>query len=199
MKFTKEQIKINKIETLYQGFMRLQRYHFDHACFTSDDNLGVQRELLIRQPAVGVLLFDPVLDEFVLIEQVRIGALEDPQSPWLLEVVAGLVEEGESEPDVACRESLEEAGCNIQRIIPIQPYWVSPGGSNEKVSLYLGLVDATKTLDIGGLDTEQEDIKVHRVAVKKAREMLENGEINNAMTLICLQWFFLNQQSLVLD
>lgn len=199
MKFTKEQIKINKIETLYQGFMRLQRYHFDHACFASDDNLGVQRELLVRQPAVGVLLFDPVLDEFVLIEQIRIGAFDDPNSPWLLEVVAGLVEEGESEPNVACRESLEEAGCNIQRIIPIQPYWVSPGGSNEKVSLYLGLVDATKTLDIGGLDTEQEDIKVHRVAVKKAREMLGNGEINNAMTLICLQWFFLNQQSLVLD
>lgn len=198
MKFTKEHLDILRIEELYQGFMRLQRYHFNHACFASEDNVGVQREVLIRQPAVGVLLFDPVLEEFVLIEQIRIGALEDPVSPWLLEVVAGLVEEGELESEVAARESLEEAGCSVEKLIPIQSYWVSPGGTNESVSLYLGVVDATKALEIGGLDTEQEDIKIHRVHTDSAKEMLQKGEINNAMTLICLQWFFLNQQDLAL-
>ncbi|NVJ66436.1 MAG: NUDIX domain-containing protein [Gammaproteobacteria bacterium] len=198
-RFTNKDITITQDQVLYQGFMQLRKLTFSHALYAGGVQSKVQREMLFRGKAVGVLLFDPQLDEFVLVEQVRIGAMDDPESPWLLEVVAGMVEEGESESEVAVREAYEEAGAQVQRLIPIQDYWVSPGGTNEQVSLYLGLVNAQTVSDFAGLENEHEDIKVMRLKKSETLKMLRAGLINNAMALIALQWFFLNESELDLS
>ncbi len=177
---------------LYDGFMQIQKIIFDHALFQGGVQKAVHRELVIRGHAVGVLLFDPTLQEFVLVEQVRIGALKDSDSPWLLEIVAGMVEKGESVKDVAIRESFEEAKAEVKKLIPIQEYWVSPGGSDEKVSLFLAEIDSSKVGRFAGLESEHEDIKVVRLSVNDALKKLQLGQINNAMTIIAFQWFFLN-------
>ncbi len=197
--FTNKDIEVAQQETLYKGFMQLKKLTFSHALYQGGLQTAVQREVLFRGKAVGVLLFDTMLQEFVLVEQVRIGAIEDPDSPWLLEIVAGMVELNEVTTDVANRESVEEAGAKIKKLLPIQEYWVSPGGSNEQVSLFLGLVDANSVSEFAGLDSEHEDIKVVRLAKKQALKMLQSGLINNAMTLIALQWFFLNEGNLNLN
>lgn len=197
--FTNNDIEITRQQTLYSGFMQLQKVTFSHALFQGGQQTGVQREVLHRGKAVGVLLFDPALQEFVLVEQIRIGAINDPVSPWLLEIVAGMVEPNELMTEVATRESVEEAGTIVKKLLPIQDYWVSPGGSNEQVSLFLGLVDANSASDFAGLDSEHEDIKVVRLGKKQALKMLQSGLINNAMSLIALQWFFLNEGKLNLD
>lgn len=197
--FTKEHIELGKSERLYDGFMKLDKVSFNHQLFNGGLALNVEREILKRDDAVGVLLFDPVKDAFVMIEQLRIGAYDDVNSPWLLEIVAGMVEPGECFEEVARRESLEEATCDILKLTPIQEYWVSPGGSTEKVMLYLGLVDSSNLAQYAGLEEENEDIKIHKIPKVEMLELLQQGKVNNAMAIIALQWFVINESDLKLS
>lgn len=83
-----------------------------------------------------MLPFDPVRDEVVLVEQIRIAAYDTSESPWLLEMVAGMIEAGETVEDVARREALEEAGLEVGRTKPILSYLASPGGTSERLSIW---------------------------------------------------------------
>jgi ADP-ribose pyrophosphatase len=113
-------------------------------------------------------------------------------NPWLLELVAGLIDKDESPEEVARREAQEEAGCTVGALLPIARYLPSPGGSDEFVHLFLGIVDSEGLGGIHGLPDEHEDIRVHLVPLAGARDMLDAGRINNAATLIALQWLLLN-------
>ncbi|OUS38986.1 ADP-ribose diphosphatase [Oleispira antarctica] len=183
---------------LHDGFFKVDHYQIEHALFAGGRTAKFSRELFERGEASAVLLYDPVKDLVVLTEQYRIGAaLDDRQaSPWLLEVVAGMMEAGESAEDVARRESEEEAGCSPDELIPISSYWSSPGGTSEKVHLYCALIDSTGLGGIHGLEHEQEDILVRVVPFAVAYNGIESGEINNAATIIALQWLKLRHNEL---
>jgi len=183
---------------LHDGFFKVDHYQIEHALFAGGRTAKFSRELFERGEASAVLLYDPVKDLVVLTEQYRIGAaLDDRQaSPWLLEVVAGMMEAGESAEDVARRESEEEAGCSPDELIPISSYWSSPGGTSEKVHLYCALIDSTGLGGIHGLEHEQEDILVRVIPFDIAYNGIESGEINNAATIIALQWLKLRHNEL---
>ena len=154
------------------------------------------RELILRPRAVGVLLFDPAQQQVVLVRQIRVGMLDEGQHPWLLELVAGMVESGEEPIEVAARESLEEANTKPQDLLQICEYYNSPGISNERITLFCGRVDATQAGGIFGLDAEHEDIEVVVLSLADALAKVASGEINNAMSIIALQWLQLNQPML---
>ena len=154
------------------------------------------RELILRPRAVGVLLFDPAQQQVVLVRQIRAGMLDEGQNPWLLELVAGMVESGEEPIEVAARESLEEANTKPQDLLQICEYYNSPGISNERITLFCGRVDATQAGGIFGLDAEHEDIEVVVLSLADALAKVASGEINNAMSIIALQWLQLNQPML---
>ncbi len=154
------------------------------------------REIFERGHAVAVLPYDPVRDEVVLIEQFRVGALDFPADPWLIEIVAGIIDEGESAEKVAHREMREEAGCVIEELELVCNYLVSPGGTTESTALFCGRVDATHVEGVHGLADEGEDIKVSVVAYNEAVELLESGRINSASPLIALQWLMMNRERL---
>jgi len=154
------------------------------------------RELILRPRAVGVLLFDPAQQQVVLVRQIRVGMLDEGQNPWLLELVAGMVESGEEPIEVAARESLEEANTKPQDLLQICEYYNSPGISNERITLFCGRVDATQAGGIFGLDAEHEDIEVVVLSLADALAKVASGEINNAMSIIALQWLQLNQTML---
>ncbi|MHC9511273.1 NUDIX domain-containing protein [Kangiella sp. M94] len=196
--FGPDDVEMIKTENLYQGFFSMKKYIYRHRQYAGDWSPIIQREIFERGNAVGVLLFDPSLDRFVMIEQCRPGSLKDKDSPWLLEIIAGMVEEGEEPHQVAHREAEEEAGCTIEKLIDMPGYWVSPGGSTEYVDLFLGLVDSSNLVDYAGLDGEHEDIKVLAVSRQEMLQLLANGGISNAMALIAIQWFLLNEQQLEL-
>lgn len=143
-----------------------------------------------------LLPFDPVRDEVVLVEQIRIAAYDTSASPWLLEMVAGMIEEGESPEDVARREAVEEAGLNVGRIKPVLSYLASPGGTSERLSIMVGEVDATTAKGIHGLADENEDIRVHVVSREQAYRWVEEGKIDNAASVIALQWLQLHYHNL---
>ncbi|MCB1665535.1 MAG: NUDIX domain-containing protein [Pseudomonadales bacterium] len=184
----------------YRGFFALDTLHLKHRRFAGGWSEVFTRELFLRDPAAGVLLYDPDLDQVVLVEQFRVGALPAAQqngsSPWLLELVAGIIAPGESAEELARREAVEEAGCKILALEHIVDYYNSPGGSNEWISLYCGRIDARGAGGIFGLEEEHEDIRVHVLSFEDAWQALKAGRMNNAMAIIALQWLWMNRDSL---
>lgn len=189
-------IEVDHRETLFDSFLRVDRLKLRHSLFAGGWSEVMTRELLLRPRAVGVLLFDPVQQQVVLVRQIRVGMLDEGQHPWLLELVAGMVESGEEPIEVAARESLEEANTKPQDLLQICEYYNSPGISNERITLFCGRVDATQAGGIFGLDAEHEDIQVVVLSLADALAKVASGEINNAMSIIALQWLQLNQPML---
>src|SRR5690606_11725040 len=131
--FTKEDVEILQCETLYQGFFRAEKMTLRHRLFRGGWTTPMAREIIVRGEAVGVLLYDKARDLIGLVEQFRIGALAEPHTPWCMEVVAGMVEAGETPEEVARRELLEEAAVDNAQLEYICNYLPSPGGSDEKM------------------------------------------------------------------
>ncbi|MCK2184393.1 NUDIX domain-containing protein [Halomonas sp. YJPS3-2] len=181
---------------LHQGFFRLEELHLRHRLFEGGWSAPVVREVHRRHDAVGVLLYDVERDAVALVEQFRAGALDDPASPWKLEVVAGLVERGESRADVARREAEEEAGCPVGELIELHTYYPSPGACDERVTLFCGLIDSQGLGGIHGLDEEHEDIRVHVLSFARAWELMRAGRLDNAMCLIAFHWLAAERASL---
>jgi ADP-ribose pyrophosphatase len=177
----------------YQGFFKLTQIKLQHDLYAGGQSPVLTRELIDRGQAVAVLPYDPVRDELVLIEQFRIGAAEETTGPWLIEIIAGYTEAGESAEEVVHREAYEEAGCSLSDVESMYQYYSSPGGSNEKVQIFFARTDCTDIKGIHGLDEEGEDIKVHVVSSQKLFDWLDNGDIDSAMPIIAIQWFRLNR------
>ena len=197
--FSDKDIQIIKKEPLYDGFFKMVKYHFKHKLFQGGWSDVIQREVFERGHAVAVLPYDPVLKEFVMIEQVRIGALATSSSPWLIEVVAGIIDPDEEAEEVCYREAKEEAGIELTKLTKALSYLASPGGTTERLHIYVGKVDASQAHGVHGLDYEGEDILVHRVPEEQALSWINEGKIENSATLIALQWFALNKQQVLDD
>jgi ADP-ribose pyrophosphatase len=191
-----KQFEILDKEIVYSGFFRMEKYRLKHTLYAGGWSAEISRELFVRGSCVAVLLYDPHTDKVVLIEQFRAGAILQPDRAWLVEIVAGAIEEGETTEEVAYRESLEEAGCEIQELIVINEFYTTPGGAAERITLFCGKVDSSGVGGIHGLDHEDEDIWVRAVDFDEAYVMLENNEIESAIPIIAIQWLALNKQKL---
>ena len=191
-----KQFEIIEKEILYSGFFRMEKYRFKHTLYAGGWSSEISRELFVRGSCVAVLLYDPDADKVILIEQFRAGAILQPDRAWLIEIVAGAIEDGETAKEVAYRESLEEAGCEIQELFVINEFYTTPGGASERITLFCGKVDSTHIGGIHGLDHEDEDILVRAVDFDEAYEMVESNEIESAISIIAIQWLALNKQKL---
>lgn len=192
--FTQNDYEVVQRDVPYEGVFRLARYHVRFKLFKGGWSNVVIREVMERWSAVGVLPYDPVLDKVVLIEQFRPGALANPQSPWLIEIVAGVYNPGEKPDQVALREAYEEAECEILDLYPVCEYFVSPGGSNEYLHLFVGRVDASEAGGIHGVAEENEDIRVLCVSADEAFQLLQEGKIKTSPAIIALLWLQLNRE-----
>jgi ADP-ribose pyrophosphatase len=179
----------------YDGFLKLNRYQLRHRSFRGGWCEPVLRERLEKLAAVSVLPYDPVRDEVVLIEQFRVGALEDPGGPWVLETIGGYRHPEESCADVAQRELLEEANLSARSLERVGEFYVSPGISSERITLYCAQVDASVAGGIHGLAEEGEETRVVVLPVQQALSELF-GRINSTSTLILTQWLAINRDAL---
>ncbi|MFA5530066.1 MAG: NUDIX domain-containing protein [Thiohalomonadaceae bacterium] len=189
-------VEILEKTVCYEGFFKLEKYRLRHRRFAGDMSPVLTRELFERGHAVAVMLYDPVRDRIVLLEQFRIGALQFAGGPWLLEIVAGIVEPGERAEEVALRECREETGVEPTALEPICTYLVSPGGTSESISLFCGRVDSTGVGGLHGLADESEDIRVCTVSFDEAWDLFRQGRINSAAPVIALQWLAMNRTAL---
>jgi len=189
-------VLINRRETLFQGFYRVDKFWLQHRHFGGSMGREITREMFVRPPAVGVLIYDVKTDEVLLIEQFRVGAIED-QHPWQYEVVAGLVEPGEALEEVARRETLEEAGVVIADMEFVFEFMPSAGGSDERFTLYVAPADLSRAGGVHGVPEEGENIRVNVMGLKQALQLVSSGRINNAPCMLALQWLALNKAHVV--
>lgn len=188
----------------YAGYFKVDRYRFRHRKYDGGWSRPMVREIFERGHAAAVVLYDPAKDRMVLIEQFRSGAwvaarephLTGAFTPWLIEIVAGIIDEGETAEAVARREAVEEAGCVVREMRSIGPILATPGGSSESVALFLGLIDAPDVGGIFGLDEEHEDIRVLLASPDEVWAWMDQGRIVNGPALVALQWFRIHQDGL---
>ena len=193
--FTPQDVEIVSKETLFKGFFRMVKYRFKHRLFEGGWSQPIDREMFDRGHAAALLPYDPVTDQVVIVEQIRVGALEHTH-PWQLEIVAGIIDEGESAEDVVRREAVEEAGINVADLEKVTSYYPSSGGCSEKLDVFVGKVDASTAHGVHGLDYEGEDIRVHVVSREQAYQWVVDGTFENGASIIALQWLELNHQRL---
>jgi ADP-ribose pyrophosphatase len=189
----KQRIEVLDSEVGFDGFLQLKRYRLRHSLYSGGMSRELVRERVERLRAVAVLLYDPDLDRVVLVEQFRIGALEQGVGAWLIEIVGGMWDRDIDPEEVAHKEAVEEAGCEILQLMPIGDVWVSPGTSCERVKLYCGRVNAGHVGGFHGLDHEGEDIRVVSFALQEALQALEQGRISAATAVLALQWLAMNR------
>ena len=199
--FHQQDVEILAQRTVFQGFFRINEYKIRHRLFGGGWSDVVTREMFERGHAVVVLPYDAKTDQLVLVEQIRLGAKDSDQSPWLLEAVAGMIGQDENGQDEACdevarREAFEEAGLTLGRLEPMLSYLSSPGGTTERIHLFLGELTAPVQTGVFGLPEEHEDIRVHLMQRRTAMELLSAGKIDNAATVIALQWLELHHSKM---
>ena len=195
-RFGAEDAEVLSDDRVFDGYFQVHRRTIRHRAFAGGWCEPVTREVFERGNAVGVLPYEPVSDSIILIEQFRAGSLRDETSPWMMELVAGIVEPSEGPEEVARREAIEEAGCELSELELIASYYPSAGACSEHVVLYMGRALSDGAGEVLGLDTEGEDILVHRLPRAEVMAMLARGEINNGHTLVALQWLALHGDDL---
>ncbi|EGQ7913128.1 TPA: ADP-ribose diphosphatase [Vibrio parahaemolyticus] len=193
--FTSRDVEIISKESVFEGFFKMVKYRFKHKLFSGGWSDVVEREMFERGHAAAMLPYDPKTDQVVIIEQIRIGALEH-EHPWQLEIVAGMIDRDESAEEVIRREAEEEAGITVGRVASVTSYYPSSGGCSEKLDVFVGEVDASKAHGIHGLDYEDEDIRVHVLSREQAYQWVKDGIFENGASIIALQWLQLNHQEL---
>lgn len=203
--FTCDDVEVIERVREHDGYFKIDRYTLKHRKHEGGWSEPMYREIFERGHATAVLLYDPDLEKLIFIEQFRPGAFaaftspwfdKDTHTPWMMECVAGIIDEGETPEQVARRESVEEANCEISDMVPIAHYLASPGGTSESIFLFCGRTDASNAGGVHGLDTEHEDIRVLTVDEDAALAWLDEGRFDNAMTLVAMQWFKINRDEL---
>jgi ADP-ribose pyrophosphatase len=191
-----DDVEIREKRTAFQGHFRIDSYRLRHKLHGGGWSAEMTREVFERGHAAAVLPYDPIRDEVVLIEQFRVGALAAGRSPWLVEIVAGIIDPGETPEQVVRREAREEAGLEVGALERIADYLSSPGGASESVVLFCGRVDAAKAGGVHGHPDEGEDILVRVHPFAEVERMMRTASLSNAVTLIAVQWLALNRDGL---
>ncbi|MBA3988597.1 ADP-ribose diphosphatase [Aliidiomarina maris] len=197
LKFSSKDVKIINKTPLHQGFFKTTLYRLQHKLFAGGWSAEIEREVMDRGHAVVVLPYDVERDQIVMLEQFRVGAIATSDTPWLIELVAGMTEEGEAVEEVARRELDEEAGLTAQHLEFALSYLSSPGGLTERIHIYLAKVDASSASDFGGLASEHEDIRVQALPRAEVMALLDDGKIDNAATVIALQYLALHRDAIM--
>ncbi|MEA2946173.1 MAG: ADP-ribose pyrophosphatase [Alphaproteobacteria bacterium] len=179
-------------ELLAKGFRPYERFRFTVA----SDEAPRTADVLRAGPAAAVLPFDPARDEIILLQQFRLPAHLANGKGTLVEIVAGHVEANEQPAETARRECVEEIGVEPSPLIELFSYFTTPGMSDEMITLFLGVVDASLVPRSAGLAVEHEQTMLTRVPIDAALAALEGRAIHNGPLIIALQWLALNRSRL---
>ena len=185
-----KKVVVEQVESVYQGYFRVDQYLLKHGLYQGCMSPTLSREVFERGHIGAVLLYDIEKACLVMIEQFRPGAYAAGWEPWVLECVAGVIEKDENPEQLVRRESVEEAGCEISLLFPIHRFLSTPGACSETVHLYCGLVDSETAGSICGLDNEGENIKVKIIPCNQVKSLLTENRVVNAKTPYCFTMVF---------
>lgn len=177
-------------ERTYFPFFAFDEMRFRHETFSGGMSEPISRGVFVPTDAAIVLPYDPATDRVLLVEQVRTGAIaRGDRALWQLEPVAGLIDPGETPPETAYREAVEEAGLILKGLEAVAEAYSSPGGSADFLYVYIGLCDLPDADQrLGGLASEGEDIRSHIMDFDKVLSMAERMELANLPLMACVFW-----------
>ena len=183
---------------VYKGFFSVEEHDLSYRKFNNQQSSILTRSALISSDAVIVLPYDPVNDRILLIEQFRVGPyIKGDENPWVLEPIAGLIDEGETPESAGIREALEEAHLEIKKLELVARSYPSPGISTEFFHQYIGIVELLDSSDlIAGLSSENEDIRSHIFEYEQFFEMIESGKVKVGPLILLGLWLSKNRTRL---
>ncbi|TCH63821.1 NUDIX domain-containing protein [Acinetobacter sp. ANC 4862] len=187
--YNSDEVKIQSREYLFRGFIQVEKVSLQHRLFNQTEYTPViQRELIHRPEAAGVLIYDDAQQKFALIEQFRVGAMDDSDSAWQLEIIAGVLDGDESPESCIRRESLEESGCKIDQLQHLFSFYPSAGACSELFHLYSAQANLPEQGGIFGMPDESENIQLHLIDYSEIKNLFTNGRLRNAPVIMALQW-----------
>ena len=184
--------KLIRTKNIYNGFFKMKEVILKYKKYDGSWSSDIKREIFGGSQVSAVLPYDPLKNEIVLLQQFRPGTINRDVNNYLYEIVAGIIDPGEYPEETAKRECLEETGCEIKKLTPIQGYFPAPGSSESFYHLFLGEIETFVGKRVMGLKNENEDILVRSYKIEEVKNKLFKGEIINGLSLVALQWFFLN-------
>ena len=187
--YSTKDYKIHQREYLYTGFIRVEKLSLDFRLFNQTSKSPIlNRELIHRPEAAGVLIYDNKQQKFALIEQFRVGAIDDETSPWQLEIIAGVLDGNESPENCIRREAIEESGCKLDQLDHLFSFYPSAGACDELFHLYAAPASLPSEGGIFGMPDEGENIKLHIMDYQDIPKLLTNDRLRNAPVIMALQW-----------
>ena len=181
----------------YEGYVRVDTVRLRHRQFTGELGPEIKRDLIHVHKAVAVLPYDPVRDAVIFIRQFRVGPWGAGENPWLVESVAGVIDEGEDPETTARRETREETGCDLSDLHFVCEYFPSPGVITEHVKLYCGIANTENAGGTHGLAEEGEDIESIVKPWEEAWNDVQTGMIRDAKLLLTMMWLSQKKESLI--
>lgn len=187
--YNKNDFEIQSREYIYTGFIKVEKVTIRHQLFNQTEyTASIHRELIHRKEAAGVLIYNDELQRFALIEQFRIGAIDDEVSPWQLEIIAGVLDGDESPETCIRRESLEESGCEIDELEHLYSFYPSAGACDEVFHLYVAQANLPEHGGIFGMPDEGENIQLHILQYSNLAQLMSSQRLRNAPVIMALQW-----------
>lgn len=185
---------IAKQEIFKKAIFRVEQVRFKHELFNGEMSEEIVRLNLDRGDSTAAVIYNEVDGTIILTEQFRYPTYEKGQG-WLLELPAGVVEKGEEPIKTMRRELEEEIGFTVNSLAPIGIFYLSPGGTSERIHLfYVNVTNHNQTSAGGGLESEGENIRRVTIKAQDALQKIRTGEICDAKTIIGLQWLQINQK-----
>lgn len=190
----KETHRILSSQSIYKGFFDVSEVTFSKE---GDEENPVVRQIVVPKKAAAVLIHNTQSDSIIFSTQFRIAVMSENEG-WIMEIPAGVLDEGENPEDCARRECMEETGYEVKNLEPITTYLTSPGYTSEQLSLYYAQVEShSKTGDGGGKSDENEEITVTEIPFADCISMVQDGRISDGKSIIALLWLLARKNSLI--
>jgi ADP-ribose pyrophosphatase len=184
-----KKVIIERENRLLDDYFKVDEAYLSYELFAGGMSDTIRRLNFERGDSVAALLFNRDTERAILIEQFRYPAYRKGPA-WMTEVVAGIVMEGESPEAALRREVREEIGYEIDKAHWVASFYLSPGGSSERVFLYCAEVNnARRTAPGGGTTDAGEDIRIVEYSLDALKDMLASARVHDAKTLIAILWF----------
>lgn len=183
-----KQVEVKSEKRLLNDFLKVDEAQISFEKFDGAMSPTVRRLVLERGDSVAALVYHEEWKEYILVNQFRYPTHKKGPG-WISEVVAGALEENENPMDSIKRELEEEIGYTPSILQHISTFYVSPGGTSERIFLYYATInEASKVGEGGGLAEENEDILMEKYTKEDLVESITHGEIQDAKTIIAIMW-----------
>jgi len=179
-----EIVNIKEEKIVFDDFLQIKKGKLQFSLPDGEMSPELERLYLDRKDAVAAVVYLQDEDKYLFTRQFRYPTYEKGGG-WMVEIVAGIVEDGEEAEDSMKREILEELGYQVSDLIYLSTFFLSPGGTSERIHLYLCQCTSDQKVESGGgAEDENEGIEVMKYSRGEVAEKLTTNGFKDAKTII---------------